>query len=467
MLFHTLSFSLFFIFVFCLYWLFNQRWQNLLLLAASYFFYAWWNIKLAPLMAASTLIDYFCGLGIAGTTNKARQKILVVFSVCGNLALLGFFKYYGFFAESLNALLHSAGLGLPLPILNIVLPIGISFYTFQSMSYSIDVYRGKTNACANLPDFALYVSFFPQLIAGPIERSRRLLPQIQSKRVFSFEQLSEGCFLIFWGVFKKILIADNLARIVDQTFGTAAGPETDLWAALYAFAFQIYCDFSAYSDIARGLAKCLGIELVVNFNLPYFARNPRQFWRRWHISLSEWLRDYLYISLGGSRAGRFKTYFNLMITMLLGGLWHGANWTFVLWGGMHGLLLTGHRLYREWVPEQSNSNKMWQGLKNAVCVFVFFHVVCLTWLLFRAESLSQVIVLLPLLAQWPTTAGLMGILEFTWVLLVVQFVQYLKKDFLAVLKLPHWARVPAYTIMFYLFLIYGAFEGREFIYFQF
>ena len=301
--------------------------------------------------------------------------------------MLGYFKYYNFFAESLQAALGRAGLSIPLGHLEVVLPIGISFYTFQSMSYVIDVYRREIKPTRNLVQFAVFVSFFPHLVAGPIMRPKTLLPQVASRRRFNLQQFYEGVYLIFWGLVEKVVVADNLAIVVNDLFGRWEALDGGLaLLAVYAFAFQIYGDFSGYTDMARGVAKCLGFELPLNFNLPYFATSPRDFWNRWHISLSQWLRDYLYIPLGGSRGGSLLTYRNVMLTMILGGLWHGARWTFVCWGLYQGLLLVLHRLAAPWLeriqPADPIDRACWTGLR----IIVTFHLVCLGWLIFRADS---------------------------------------------------------------------------------
>jgi len=347
MLFNTIEFAVFITIVFSLYFIFNHKWQNRMLLVASYVFYGAWDWRFLSLIWVSTILDYFCGSRIESSQSSRRRKQLLFLSVLGNLSILAFFKYFNFFAGSFSELLTMFGLSVHPRYLNIILPIGISFYTFQTMSYSIDIYRGQLKATHRFFDFALFVAFFPQLVAGPIERAKHLLPQILSPRKITAEKIHEGCYLIFWGLFLKIFISDNLAQIVDPVFveGQAFSGAAVL-IATYAFAFQIFCDFAGYSNIARGLGKCMGFDIMLNFNLPYFATNPSEFWQRWHISLSSWLRDYLYIPLGGNRKGGLLTVRNLMLTMLLGGLWHGAAWTFIIWGAYHGLLLMLHQLVK-------------------------------------------------------------------------------------------------------------------------
>jgi alginate O-acetyltransferase complex protein AlgI len=344
MLFNSFVFVLFLAIVLPVYYALSHRWQNRFLLVASYVFYGYWDWRFLGLLAISTVLDFALALLIAGTDSPRRKKRRVALSVVVNLGILGFFKYFDFFVDSAAVLLESAGLQANLPMLRVVLPVGISFYTFQSMAYTIDVYRGIQPPTRNLLDFALYVAYFPQLVAGPIERASRLLPQIQSPRRVGQAQWERGAQLILWGYVKKVAIADGLAPYADAVFRDPSSfSGLSLWLGVYCFAVQIYCDFSGYTDIARGVSQLLGIELMENFRQPYLSRNITEFWRRWHISLSTWLRDYLYVPLGGNRRGPAMQYRNLMITMLLGGLWHGAAWTFVVWGGLHGLFLATHK----------------------------------------------------------------------------------------------------------------------------
>lgn len=346
MLFNSFEFLAFLCIVLPVYFFLKHlRRQNYWLLAASYFFYGCWDWRFLSLIVISTLNDYFCAKGIDRAQTPARRRIFLWLSIGVNLGILGFFKYYGFFVGSLTDLLGVFHITFHPKLLDVILPMGISFYTFQTMSYTIDVYQRKYPASHRFLDFALYVAFFPQLVAGPIERAHRLLHQIETPRCFSSTQFKEGCYLIYLGLFQKVFVADNLARIVNPVFAVNGDQNGALvLIAVYAFAFQIFCDFAGYTNIARGVAKLFGFELMLNFNLPYLAKNPQDFWRRWHISLSTWLRDYLYIPLGGSRLGPWRNLRNLVLVMALGGLWHGAAWTFVIWGLYHGLLLAGHRV---------------------------------------------------------------------------------------------------------------------------
>jgi len=476
MLFNSLQFAIFFIIVYSLYLILGHKWQNRVLLVASYVFYGTWDWRFLSLIAISTIIDYHCGIKIAETGNVIKKKQFLTISIVANLSMLGFFKYFNFFAENLQALFGLFGFQAQPHFLNIILPVGISFYTFQTLSYTIDIYRGQLKPTRKFFDFALFVSFFPQLVAGPIERASHLLPQILSKRKVTLDKFYEGCYLIFWGLFLKVFVADNLAKLVDPIF-TSDPPYNGIKVllGLYAFAFQIFGDFAGYSNIARGLGKCMGFDIMVNFNLPYFSTNPSDFWQRWHISLSTWLRDYLYIPLGGNRRGTLFTYRNLAITMLLGGLWHGAAWTFIIWGAYQGALLIGYKLIRPFLakiptPKNILTNKIWFSLR----VFFFFQLVCLGWLIFRARSFDQILEMLEaLLFNFRIVTGtgslnlFIKLLFFIWLLTVVQLMQYIKHDLMIVYKKEVLFKTVFYIVCYYLLILYGVTGGNEFIYFQF
>lgn len=476
MLFNSFQFAIFFLTVYGLYLSLNHKWQNRMLLIASYIFYGAWNWKFLSLIWISTLLDYTCGRKISQSRSKKKKKLFLAFSVIGNLSILGFFKYFNFFSENLQELLQVFGLGTQPRFLNIILPIGISFYTFQTMSYTLDIYKKKMKPTKQFFDFALFVAFFPQLVAGPIERAKNLLPQILKPRKLKLKQFNEGAYLILWGLFLKVFIADNLARIVDPVFASS-GPYNGVAVllAVYAFAFQIFCDFAGYSNIARGLCKCMGFEIMINFNLPYFSVNPSEFWRRWHISLSSWLKDYLYIPLGGNQKGSLLTYRNLAITMLLGGLWHGAAWTFILWGAYQGALLIGHRLLQPFLNKLPKTKNEWlQKILFLIKVFVFFQFVCLGWLIFRAESLSQIVLMLKsIFCQFELVSGVglkgmaQTLFSHLWLLLTIQIFCYRKNDLLTVLTWPLWARAFIYILIYISLVSFGATGGNEFIYFQF
>lgn len=383
MIFTSFTFLYFFLVVLVLYWVSNNRtYQNGLLLIVSYVFYCWVHPWFGILIAVSTCIDYFCGLKMQ-KESEGKKKYLYL-SLLGNLGLLGFFKYFNFFADSFNNVLSTVGLDLDPIMLNIFLPVGISFYTFQSLSYTIDIYRGELEARKNFIDFAAFVSFFPQLVAGPIERAKNLLPQLEKKRKLSWQIFDEAIPLIIRGYFKKLVIADAIALYANQVFIYEDPPFWLLLAGTMAFALQIYADFSAYTDIARGVAKLLGIELIKNFNLPYLALSPSDFWRRWHISFSTFIRDYLYISLGGSKVENSIRFARvIIITMTLSGLWHGAAWNFVFWGLFHGLVLFIYRqlgMAGRWRP---------QGLFKAVPAWIIMTAITLFgWFIFRSPNIS-------------------------------------------------------------------------------
>jgi alginate O-acetyltransferase complex protein AlgI len=353
--------------------------RHAVLLLASYTFYSAWDPRFLSLLVLSTVVDFVAGRRLAATTDPAARKRWLLVSLVVNLGILGAFKYFGFFTDAAANLAGWFGLDLPRTSLEIVLPIGISFYTFQTMSYTLDIYRGRLQPEPSLLRFALYVAFFPQLVAGPIVRARTFLPQLRTDRPPRLANLPAGALLFAVGLFKKIVIADHMASVVDPVFstpelyGTAA-----LWFAALAYAVQIYCDFSGYSDMAIGIGRILGYRLPRNFDRPYSSCSPRELWTRWHISLSSWLRDYLYIPLGGNRRGSVRTHWNLMVTMLLGGLWHGANWTFVLWGFLHGAALSVHRAFRGGAST---------GAPRLLSRTAMFGFLLLTWVVFRAESI--------------------------------------------------------------------------------
>lgn len=383
MLFNSIDYLLFLPIVFSIYWVLHKKhtWQNIMLLIASYVFYAWWDWRFLSLIIYSSLIDYIIGKRIYQAESKEIKKRLLLFSLFSNLGLLAIFKYFNFFTESFAQLMLSFGWQVDSVTLNIILPVGISFYTFQTLSYTIDVYRGNLKPSNSLVNFFTYVSFFPQLVAGPIERASNLLPQIESNRNISVKQFKEGILQIFVGLFRKVVIADNLAIYVDSIYADVGiHNSSSLLLATVFYAFQIYFDFAGYSDIAIGSAKLFGFKFERNFNTPYFSRSLTEFWRKWHISLSSWLRDYLYISLGGNRKGKLKTYRNLMLTMLLGGLWHGSSWNFIIWGGIHGIFLAIEKVvFSKFDIKNFN---LFGGLYT-------FIIVLLSWIFFRAVSLSD------------------------------------------------------------------------------
>ena len=397
MLFNSIEFLLFLPIVFLLYWfVFDKKlnYQNLLILVSSYVFYGWWDYRFLSLILLSTIIDYFIGIGISNQVHSKNKKILLWCSIFFNLGVLGFFKYYNFFIDSWIDLFSSFGYDIKsVWTLNIILPVGISFYTFQTMSYTIDIYKGKLKPTKDFISFASFVSFFPQLVAGPIERASNLLPQILKKRVFKYEQGVQGLRLILWGMFKKVVIADSLAPVVNDIFGNYQefGGGT-LWLGAIYFAFQIYCDFSGYSDIAIGTSKLFGFELMSNFKFPYFSRNIGEFWRRWHISLSTWFRDYLYIPLGGSQKGKWKSIRNVFIIFVVSGFWHGANWTFIFWGLFHAMLFLPSFIFntnRKYTTSIIAQNTLLPSPKELIQVITTFLLVTVGWVFFRSETLGD------------------------------------------------------------------------------
>jgi alginate O-acetyltransferase complex protein AlgI len=450
MVFNSFEFVFFFALVYVLYRLLSHKRQNYLLLAASYIFYGSWDWRFLFLLFASTCADYICARQIGKSVEARHKKYWLIAGLCVNLTILGFFKYFNFFAENLSSLLSLWNIQVDPFVLKVILPVGVSFYTFQSISYLADVYTQKIRPERKFFYYALFVSFFPQLVAGPIERAEHMLPQYKFLRQLTAQKNREGVWFIWWGFFLKVFLADNMARIVNLVFSqTGQVPGIEVLVGTYAFAFQVFGDFAGYSFIAMGAARLLGIDLMVNFLFPYFVTNPRDFWRNWHISLSSWLRDYLYIPLGGNRHGEWKTCRNLLVTMFLGGLWHGAAWTFVIWG-------------------------MYQGLTLYVFkMFLMFQVTCLGWLMFRANSLEQLKSFCHSLFfnfGAPSDKAVYMILQIIFYAAMVWTVQILQKrshNLMAVPDMPGIRPWIIYGVMFYLLVMWGEFGGKEFIYFQF
>jgi len=473
MVFNSLHFVWFFVVVYAAYRVLPHRAQNWLLLVASYYFYAAWDWRFLGLLVASTIVDFTCARLLGRAEAPSVRRGILVLSLGFNLTLLGFFKYFNFFADSLHGVFAALGWQVDFVTLRVLLPIGISFYTFVTMSYVIDVYRREIPPTKDLLDFAVFVAFFPHLVAGPILRATTLLAQIDSPRHISREQLRDGAWLIAWGYFQKIFVADNLAGLANAVFDPAASHTgVNVLLGVYAFAFQIYGDFAGYSNIARGTSKLMGIELIENFRFPYLVRTPQAFWRNWHISLSMWLRDYLYIPLGGNRGSEWQTQRNLFITMVLGGLWHGAAWTFVLWGAYQGLFLIGYRAADRWPP----FHRFVAGagfLARLTSWVVMFHLTCYGWLIFRSRSVGQIRDLTSgLIGNFaPATVDipnlLVPLLLYSTPLVVVHLCEAWFDDVLAVPRLPVGVRYSIYAATCYLTLLFGNFGGAEFIYFQF
>jgi alginate O-acetyltransferase complex protein AlgI len=479
MLFNSVQFVLFFALVVLAYFGLPQRWRWLLLLVASYVFYMSWRVEYAVLILASTFIDYAVGLNLDATEDQRRRRRLLAISIAANLGTLFFFKYWGFFSATVEGAADVFGLSAHLPAFDVLLPVGISFYTFQSMSYTDDVYRRQRSAERHFGIFAVYVAFFPQLVAGPIERSTRLLPQFHDAHRVELARVGSGLELMVWGTFKKVVIADNAAVIVDLVYanpGAHAGPL--LLFATFLFALQIYCDFSGYSDVAIGAARVMGFDLTLNFRRPYFSSSLAEFWRRWHISLSTWFRDYVYFPLGGNRVSRARHALNLMVVFVVSGLWHGAAWTFIVWGALHGVYLIAELRLRPALarlPKALTTGVPGQAIGRAVLLAF----VLLTWVFFRANSLDDAWTVLSRLGDMTGDAsGVLtsrGLPRLELFVLAGAVATLLAVDLSAELKpawvLRWWARRPvrwgAYLAATWSVIIFGAFGGTTFIYFQF
>ncbi|MFH1593973.1 MAG: MBOAT family protein [Candidatus Omnitrophota bacterium] len=464
MLFNSVAFAVFFPVVLAIVFLLQEKntYKKVFLVAASLFFYAHWNASYGWLIVGSILFNYFIAGIIARSQNARKRKLLVSFAIAGNLLLLGTFKYTNFVIDNINSLDSLINIG-PITPVNIVLPIGISFFTFQAMSYVIDVYRRRTRH-ASFIDTALFISFFPQLIAGPIIRATQVIPQFSKTRLLRFDNLVLGSHRIFWGLIKKMVIADNLAIFVNHAFAQHAEYNwLTLLLAAYAFGFQIYCDFSAYSDIAIGCMKIMGYDIPENFNLPYIASGFSDFWKRWHISLSSWLKDYLYIPLGGNRMGLERTYVNVMITMFLGGLWHGARWTFVIWGLLHGFYLVMEKLTEKKIKLPENP------IANFLKIFVTFQLISLAWIFFRAENFSQGYAIARSILTLKT--GTVFLTPGALTLLLACFAIHILRARVAVYKvfmsLPYYVRYFAYSTGIFLLFFNKSSLSSQFIYFQF
>ena len=471
MLFNTITFLLFFLLFYTLYRILKKaRHRTILIVVASYIFYGFWNSPFVLLLVFSTLVDFYLGQKIAQADSSARKKAFLALSICSNLGVLAFFKYYNLFSQTSVTFLSFLGIDFHPPLLHIVLPVGISFYTFQTLSYAIDVYRGSLKCEKDIWTFASYVSFFPQLVAGPILRASQFIPQINETKSFEWKAIYHALFLIVLGLFKKMVLADNLAPYVERIYDHSFSPTIlDAWFSTYAFSIQIFMDFSGYSDIAIGLGMLLGYKIPANFNNPYAAHSFSDFWKRWHISLSSWLRDYLYISLGGNRKGKFRTKVNLMLTMLLGGLWHGATWSFVAWGGLHGVYLIIEHFFTR--KERRPNNRLTMILKP----LLIFHLVVITWVLFRADfDKAYKIVLAMVGTESSDSIQLLSNLNYVFIGLILISTLIFHKVF-ANRNFEVWllgtkpkARAYMSIMVFMLFSIIALKgEGGAFIYFQF
>lgn len=483
MLFNSLSFIIFLPIVFTLYWLLNnkdRKFQNILLLISSYYFYACWDPRFLFLLIFSTALDYYTGLKISRNDDLKIKKLWFLISVIVNLGILGVFKYYNFFAASFADFLSYFGLKVSIVTLNVILPIGISFYTFHGLSYVIDIYKDRIKAEKNLIDYSVFVCFFPLLVAGPIERATHLLPQIQKRRYFQSDQAINGLKQILWGFFKKLVIADQCAIYTDEIFNNYENysGSTLVLGAIF-FAFQIYGDFSGYSDIALGVARLFGIELLKNFSFPYFSRDIAEFWRRWHISLTTWFRDYLYIPLGGSKGGSFLKIRNTFIIFLVSGFWHGANWTFIFWGLLNALYFIPLLLSNK---NRSNLDVVAKGrvfpdLKEIIAMLSTFGLTTLAWIFFRSPSLKSAIeyisiILSKSLFHLPVFEGVMN--AITTIILIIFFliIEWLgREDNYALEKLGNnfsrQGRIFFYMIISVAIFLFMQTKETPFIYFQF
>ncbi|KAB2813944.1 MBOAT family O-acyltransferase [Phaeocystidibacter luteus] len=483
MLFNSLEFAIFLPVVFGLYWWVfgkNMRAQNVLLLIASYIFYGWWDYRFLALIALSTVVDFLAGQGMKSTHSNSRRKQWLWVSLIVNLGLLGFFKYFNFFIESFVDAFALIGLDVQSTTLDIILPVGISFYTFQTLSYTIDVYRRKIEPTSDFISFATYVAFFPQLVAGPIERAAHLLPQFGKARRFDYSKSVDGLRQILWGLVKKVVIADTCGEYVDIIFANSANLEgSSLAIGAILFAFQIYGDFSGYSDIAVGTARLLGFDLMQNFANPYFSRDIAEFWRRWHISLSTWFRDYVYIPLGGSRVGRSKRIRNVFIIFLVSGFWHGANWTFIAWGALHAILFIPLLLSNK---NRSHLNVVAEGsvfpsLTELLSMMGTFVLTTLAWIFFRADTIGEAFAYFTSLfdvslIDVPHYSGYRDLVWLVPLVLTFVWVEWIgRRRKYAIEELSNRLKNPAlrYAVYFALMAFIFAFAGKDqqFIYFQF
>jgi alginate O-acetyltransferase complex protein AlgI len=482
MLFNSIDFAIFLPIVFILYWFVtnnNLKLQNFLIVTASYLFYGWWDWRFLFLILFSTIVDYSVGMALKTESNQTKRKVLLWTSIFVNLGFLGFFKYYNFFLENFVTVFSFFGKPINPQGLNIILPVGISFYTFQTLSYTIDVYKRKLTATKDFVAFSAFVSFFPQLVAGPIERATHLLPQFYKRRKFDYALAVDGMRQILWGLFKKIVIADNCAEFANQIFNNSAdmNGSTLVLGAIF-FTFQIYGDFSGYSDIAIGTSRLFGFDLMQNFNFPYFSRDIAEFWRRWHISLSTWFRDYLYIPLGGSRGGTWMKIRNTFIIFIVSGFWHGANWTFIVWGALNAiyflplLLTNNNRNNLETVAQ----GKAFPSIKELSYMLVTFSLTVFAWIFFRANDIGHAIsyiseILSPSIFSIPEFVGMRSAL--TTIILVTIFVLVEWKGREGQYAIAHlgikWKRPIRYALYYAIIIAIFWFGGNEqqFIYFQF
>jgi alginate O-acetyltransferase complex protein AlgI len=472
-LFHSIHFLYFFFLIFFIYWLLPHKFRNIFLLISSYIFYASWDWRFLGLIIISTSVDYFCGLKIYGSRKLDIRKKFLVLSIVTNILLLAVFKYFNFFVENLLNLLNLFGINANFSTLNIILPIGISFYTFQTLSYTIDIYRNRIKPTKNIFLYSLFVAYFPQLIAGPIERAKDLIPRIKAKKFFKNINFREGFYLFFYGLFKKIVIADSVAIIVDKIYNLSNPSGSQVFIATLAFAIQIYCDFSGYTNMARGISHFFGIKLSINFRLPYFSKNPSDFWKRWHITLSKWMKDYIYVPLGGNRS-KFFGFFPLLLTFFLIGLWHGASWNFVLWGIYWFVIILAYRITSYVLSKIRLFNSRINIINKIIIILsiLFMFVITLySWLIFRSKDINQIKLLSKsIFLDFSLNFFSLDYLYFYIIILFLifyQYLQYLNKDTMFIIKKNFYYKMIFYLILFFMFIYIGPVPNIPYIYFQF
>lgn len=477
MLFNSLEYIFFLTIVLSILLIISRR-QWIWLLVMSYYFYCSWKFEYLFLLLATTLLNYICAIAISKSRTRGAKKIFLLVGLIGSLGILFTYKYLNFLGGLINPIYSYFGVPEVVPAFYAALPIGISFYTFQALGYTIDVFGGKTKPERHLGIFALFISFFPQLVAGPIERAGNLLAQLKQDRPFDYEKVASGFWLAAWGLFKKIVIADRLAVYVDSVYGhLPQSSGLQLLLAAYFFSFQIYCDFSGYSDIAIGCARMMGYDLRKNFDAPYFSASLPEFWRRWHISLMSWFRDYLYFPLGGSRRGKARKHYNQLIVFLVSGLWHGANLTFLVWGAYHAVLQIVSNLTMPLRQRVFARMRIAPWLVRAGGIFVTFHLVCLGWVFFRAPTINHALRIFQKLTfrtmDVSTMFGPLDSVEFTVallsiaILLIVELAQSGKNSAKIIRGTPVFVRYPLYVMLILAILLVGVFEEEPFLYFQF
>lgn len=478
MLFNSFAFLVFFTIVTCLYFMLPHKNRWFLLLTASVYFYMYFIPIYILILAFTIVIDYFAGIFLENAQGR-RKKLFLIASLVANIGVLAVFKYYNFLNNNITVFLHSFNIQNHLPVLSILLPIGLSFHTFQAMSYTIEIYRGHQKAERHFGIYALYVMFYPQLVAGPIERPQNLLHQFYEKHYFDIQRIADGLRLMLWGLFKKAVVADRLALYVDTIYNHPGNRQGfELIIATFFFAIQIYCDFSGYSDMAIGAAKVMGFKLMINFNKPYFSKSVGEFWQRWHISLSTWFKDYLYITLGGNRVVKWRWYFNLILTFVISGIWHGANWTFIIWGLLNGLFLVMEFMTHNYTSKISSFLVLARLplFNNVLKIIVTFTLIDFAWIFFRANSLSDARYIIGHLFAGLHQTAYVFIEKLPYIVLIIL---YLIIEFLTRNKpyptgfsiyrplLKRYLNIAVYSSLIWIIIVFGEFGSREFIYFQF